>query len=217
MGGTLINTKRCGCEIWEYLDNGGEVNIQYRACDNHRDEDHQKEIGYYQAGVDQDMPAFVPKRVVLRRQIRGDFPIGHKVIAWPGVRDAHCNSLGAVSVGTTEGKLGLRLDEFEVISWQPNPHLKKRMPDNIPEGYWKIDTYTNGYEIIVCGDPLSEDQYEEAGISLESPLAHNCDAMGCTSVSHVIYRVSINHRPPPEMWPGFNVPEWLESLKEAAK
>ena len=122
-----------------------------------------------------------------------------------------------MSAETPEGKLGLRLDEFEVISWQPNPHLEERMPDNIPEGYWKIDAYTNGYEIIVCGDPLDEDQYEEAGISIESPIAHNCDAMGCTSVSHVIFRMSINHRPAPEMWPRFNVPEWLERLKEAAK
>lgn len=216
--GTLIIKKKCGCEIWKQFDSGrGRTIIQYRTCDWHRNEDHLKEIDYYQAGVNQSMPPFVPKRVILRNSVQGDFPVGHKAIAWTGVHDAYCNPLGAVSVETAEGKLGLKLDEFEVVGWQPNPHLEKTMPDNIAEGYWKIDAYTNGYEIVVCGDPLGEDQYEAAGISIESPIAHNCDAMGCTSVSHVIFRISINHRPPPEMWPMFNVAEWLEKLKEAAR
>jgi hypothetical protein len=39
-----------------------------------------------------------------------------------------------------------------------------------------VEAYDNGHEIVVCGlpDPNDED--------------HNCDALGCSSVSHVLYR-----------------------------
>ncbi len=54
----------------------------------------------------------------------------------------------------------------------------------IPETYWKIDAYTNGYTVVIIGVPpnLPED----------NPLSHNCDAMGCGSVGpHVIARIPI--------------------------
>lgn len=51
--------------------------------------------------------------------------------------------------------------------------------DNIPVGYRKIEAYTNGKEIVAVEWPESEDEN------------HNCDALGCSSVSHVKYRATI--------------------------
>lgn len=53
------------------------------------------------------------------------------------------------------------------------------MSDEIPQGYSQVDcdVFSNGDWLIICGDP-----------NLENPDEHNCDEMGCTSVSHVIFR-----------------------------
>jgi hypothetical protein len=51
---------------------------------------------------------------------------------------------------------------------------------NIPEGFHEIKNvtgvYRNGEEIVICGVPESDDD------------GHNCDAMGCSSTSHVLLR-----------------------------
>lgn len=55
--------------------------------------------------------------------------------------------------------------------------------ENIPQGYRKLDGVTGVYvsdqEIVVIGYIDGEDE------------THNCDAMGCSSVSHVIFRTKI--------------------------
>ena len=56
----------------------------------------------------------------------------------------------------------------------------------------EVDIYYTGHEIIICGDPDSmlihgekPDDYSDEHPD-EHP--HDCDQMGCTTVSHVIFR-----------------------------
>jgi hypothetical protein len=49
--------------------------------------------------------------------------------------------------------------------------------------YWKVEAYTNGFEIVILGEPNE--------LPAEHPLAHDCDSMGCSSVNHVILRIPI--------------------------
>jgi hypothetical protein len=59
----------------------------------------------------------------------------------------------------------------------------------IPEGAKLVEAYETETEIVVCGQP----QPEPEGLTQEQYIeyyetSHNCDQMGCTTVSHVIYR-----------------------------
>lgn len=54
-----------------------------------------------------------------------------------------------------------------------------------PEGYRLIQAFANDAgDVVVLGDP------EEEGTVAED-VAHNCDAMGCSSVEHVIARFKL--------------------------
>lgn len=46
----------------------------------------------------------------------------------------------------------------------------------IPKGAILRECYETDTEIVVCGMPRNDDE------------SHNCDEMGCSSVSHVLYR-----------------------------
>ena len=50
----------------------------------------------------------------------------------------------------------------------------------IPKGSELVECYMTDKEIIVIGMPNSDDE------------SHNCDEMGCGSLSHVIYRFDIS-------------------------
>ncbi len=52
--------------------------------------------------------------------------------------------------------------------------------DMIPEGAKLVEAYLTEKEVIVCGMPKSDDE------------SHNCDQMGCSSLSHVIHRFSLD-------------------------
>jgi hypothetical protein len=55
-----------------------------------------------------------------------------------------------------------------------------RAAKGIPEEYSRVDVYTNGAVMVVCGAPESDDE------------SHNCDEMGCGSVGpHVLHVVGI--------------------------
>ena len=59
----------------------------------------------------------------------------------------------------------------------------------IPEGSRLVEAYETETEIVVCGEPPEEPENltpEQYGEWYET--AHNCDAMGCGTLSHVIYR-----------------------------
>ena len=48
--------------------------------------------------------------------------------------------------------------------------------DDAPTGAIRRECYETATEIIVLGQPESEDE------------SHNCDAMGCSTLNHVLYR-----------------------------
>lgn len=55
-------------------------------------------------------------KIFLPRTIRGDWPIGHRLIADVGVHDAVRNQHGAVAVVLPDGQLlGVKPDEFEDV------------------------------------------------------------------------------------------------------
>ena len=82
--------------------------------------DDQKAAAYYKFGALHEAPPFVPATVRTMREMRGDFPFfGAGVPA--GEHECQCNRWGAVSVLDRAGKpLGLRLDEFEPLTWREN-------------------------------------------------------------------------------------------------
>jgi hypothetical protein len=49
----------------------------------------------------------------------------------------------------------------------------------VPNGARLIEAWESNGELIVCGSPREDDE------------EHDCDAMGCTSICHVVLRVSI--------------------------
>lgn len=52
-------------------------------------------------------------KIYLPRTVRGDFPIGHHLVAEAGVHDAVANQHGAVSVVLADGSLlGVKPDEY---------------------------------------------------------------------------------------------------------
>lgn len=63
----------------------------------------------------------------------------------------------------------------------------KLQQENIPDGYHEIKNVTGVYRkdghIVVCGVPDFDDE------------THNCDHMGCSSVSHVLFRCCCGQLP----------------------
>ena len=83
---------------------------------------------YYRCAVIQrtknEFPQFVPHEIVLKSPAYGDGPF-RSTVATIGKYIADCNKFGAVSVKASNGQmLGLRLDEFTVLSWRNNDKLK---------------------------------------------------------------------------------------------
>ena len=53
-------------------------------------------------------------QIYLPQMVRGDWPIGHRLIAEAGIHEATENKFGAVSVVLSDGSLlGVKPDEFE--------------------------------------------------------------------------------------------------------
>jgi hypothetical protein len=50
----------------------------------------------------------------------------------------------------------------------------------IPKGAELVEAYLTKTELIVCGEPIEDDE------------SHNCDQMGCSSVSHIIHRFNLD-------------------------
>ena len=70
--------------------------------------------------------------------------------------------------------------------------------DYIPAGFWKINAFTNGYQIVVLGSPPNP---EDLDIPDDDPRHHNCDQMGCGSVGdHVLCRIPIMYPVPELRW-----------------
>ena len=56
-----------------------------------------------------------------------------------------------------------------------------------PKGWRRIYAYTNDREVLICGDPPSEAE----GVADDDEAGHNCDAMGCSTLSHVLVRLPL--------------------------
>jgi hypothetical protein len=54
----------------------------------------------------------------------------------------------------------------------------------IPEGGRLVEAYETPREIVVCGEPPQA----LGGFDESDETAHNCDALGCSTISHVVYR-----------------------------
>lgn len=55
----------------------------------------------------------------------------------------------------------------------------------VPEGATRLDAWEYKGELIVCGIP------DDGNGDVDDLHQHNCDAMGCSSVGHVIIRMSM--------------------------
>ncbi len=86
------------------------------------------------------------------------------------------------------------------------------MMNDIPDVFWKIEAYTNGYQIVVLGTPPMD---QEEG----DPLYHNCDAMGCSGGEHVVARIPVLAPHPELNWgdypPRIAEPEVAEQVDGA--
>jgi hypothetical protein len=61
--------------------------------------------------------------------------------------------------------------------------------DLIPKGAVLVECYHLNGEFVILGDPPSDETYER--LQIPEHQRHNCDAMGCTSLSHVVLRVGV--------------------------
>ena len=61
--------------------------------------------------------------------------------------------------------------------------------DLIPKGGKLVEAYETEREIIVLGEPEHEpEDLTEAQMETWYETAHNCDAMGCGTLTHVMFR-----------------------------
>jgi hypothetical protein len=78
-------------------------------------------LEYYRAAVERRAPLYVPATVWLRSPVRGDFPVGHNLVARAGAHACTSNRWGALSVTADNGEpLGIKPAEFEPLTWQHN-------------------------------------------------------------------------------------------------
>lgn len=80
-------------------------------------------LDYYSAAMEKRTPKWVPSRILLAADVRGDFPLGHNSVALAGAHECDSNANGAVSVLASDGsRLGIKPAEFRAIAWRRNSH-----------------------------------------------------------------------------------------------
>jgi hypothetical protein len=67
--------------------------------------------------------------------------------------------------------------------------------DRTPSGYWEIEAYTNGNQIVILGIPPEDEE-------MNNPPFHNCDQMGCGTFDHVVARIPVMSPTPELNWSG---------------
>ena len=92
------------------------------------------------------------------------------------LKDNECpRSLGIVTSSCTENCCDCWKEKFTAL----------RQP-SLPDGFQCIEhedigeVYYSNNEVVITGRPKN---------------GHNCDSMGCTSVSHIIFRVKVQNQP----------------------
>lgn len=53
--------------------------------------------------------------------------------------------------------------------------------DRVPKGFAPVEAFADGKNIVILGEPDESDELTES--------SHNCDAMGCGSMDHVIVKI----------------------------
>ena len=95
----------------------------------------EKIIAYYKAGYSQKpdgdwaIPDYVPSRVMVKKAVHSDLAMflpGPHASVEPGEYPVECNKYGAVTVDTPNGKLGLKLDEFDIVEMIENPKKERQ-------------------------------------------------------------------------------------------
>ena len=85
----------------------------------------QKLAEYYKAGTEHRRPEWVPSKVVLGREVRGDMIFASTRVG-PGIHECQCNQWGAISVKADNGKmLGIKWDECEIVELTANPQISR--------------------------------------------------------------------------------------------
>jgi hypothetical protein len=91
-------------------------------------------IDYLQSGMTQRgnnpvAPDWIPSRIKLPRDVRGDVPVGHMVVASAGEHECQCNVWGAISVTADDGQpLGIKPGEYEILEfcWNEKKQIMAR-------------------------------------------------------------------------------------------
>ncbi|QFY42953.1 hypothetical protein F6R98_10290 [Candidatus Methylospira mobilis] len=107
------------------------IHSEFNAC-MHREYciNLEKHYVYYKAAALKIMPRFIPDRIRVLKDKFGDFPFRGAGVA-AGEHDCMVNKWGAVSVTARDGKrLGLKLDEFEPISFRENPAYAQEIAES---------------------------------------------------------------------------------------
>lgn len=77
-------------------------------------------LEFYRAVQAKRAPRWVPAAIWLPNPVRGDFPIGHNVVAEAGNHECKSNAWGAISVTTPGGELGIKPSEYYPTRWRRN-------------------------------------------------------------------------------------------------
>ena len=86
----------------------------------------QKLAEYYKAGAEHRMPEWIPSKIVISREVRGDMIFASTRVG-PGVHECTCNGWGAISVKAENGKmLGIKWDECEIVELTANASIDAR-------------------------------------------------------------------------------------------
>ena len=80
----------------------------------------QKLEEYYEAAAYSRHPKWVPSKVMIPREVRGDMIFAATRVG-PGIHECSCNQWGAISVKADNGKmLGIKWDECEIVEFTAN-------------------------------------------------------------------------------------------------
>ena len=86
----------------------------------------QKLEEYYEAAAYSRQPKWVPSKIMIPREVRGDMIFAATRVG-PGIHECSCNQWGAISVKAENGKmLGIKWNECEIVEFTANAEREVR-------------------------------------------------------------------------------------------